>query len=134
MDGSEVQRGEEFGTPEWAPQVVSALRTFLTSDRRDAELQTVTLIAADLERDADGVAFLRAIYDHSYHQRRIGLRRQLGNRGPLADMQGKTLAESFAYDIAHYDMAEPLGSYWYLLVEDGNGVWWWGDGYPGQTP
>jgi hypothetical protein len=45
-----------------------------------------------------------------------------------------TLAESMAYDIAHYDMAEPLGSYWYLLVEYDNGVWWWGDGNPGETP
>jgi hypothetical protein len=31
-------------------------------------------------------------------------------------------------------IAEPLGSYWYLLVEDGDGVWWWGNGYPGETP
>lgn len=106
----------------------------LTSDNRDGELRKVTLISADLERDGDGVAFLRAVYDYSDHQRRIGVRRQLDNRGPLAEMQGKTLAESLAYDIARFDMAEPLGSYWYLLVEDGDGVWWWGDGYPGETP
>jgi hypothetical protein len=134
MDGSGVQSGKEYSSPEWGSEVVDALRKQLTWEARDAELRKVTLIRADLERDGDGIAFLRAVYDHSDQQRRIGVRRQLDYRGPLAHMQGMTLAESKAYDIAHYDMAEPLSSYWNLLIEDADRVWWWGDGYPGQTP
>src|ERR1700722_5728289 len=28
-------------------------------------------------------------------------------------------------------ISEPLGRQYDLLVEDADGVWWWGDGYPG---
>jgi hypothetical protein len=95
--------------------------------------ETVTLIGADLELDAEGTPFLLAVYDHAWWDRRIGLRRQL-DHGPMSEVPGRTRAEALALDIAMYDMAEPLGSYWDLLVEDDNGVWWWGDGYPGLTP
>ena len=129
MDSAEVRWDEEFSSPAWGPEVADALRKLLTADERGM-LQNVTLISAELERDADGVAFLRAVYDDSNHQRRIGVRRQLDGRGPLAHLQGMSQAESMAYYIAHGDMAEPLGTYWYLLVEDNNGVWWRGDGSP----
>jgi hypothetical protein len=133
MDCTELGSAEEFRSPVWGSEVVDALRKLLAADERGM-LGTVTLISAELERDVDGLAFLRAVYDDSNHERRIGLRRRLDGMGPLAHMPGMSLAESMAYDIAHGDMAEPLGNYWYLLVEDGNGVWWWGDGYPGLTP
>jgi hypothetical protein len=133
MDGTEDGSDRQFSSPKWGPDVVDALRKLLTADERGM-LGNVTLISAELERDVDGLAFLRAVYDDSNHQRRIGVRRQLDGKGPLAHMPGMSLAESMAYDIAHGDMAEPLGTYWYLLVEDDNGVWWWGDGYPGLTP
>ena len=61
-------------------------------------------------------------------------RRQLDGRGPLAESPGLTPAESLARDIAEGDIGEPLGSYWDLLEEDSNGVWWWGDGYTVNTP
>ena len=124
---------EEFSSPEWGPEVVDALRKLLTADERGM-LGNVTLRSAELERDADGVGFLRAVYDDSNHLRRTGVRRQLDGRGPLAHLPGMSLAESMAYDIAHGDMAEPLGTYWHLLVEDSNEVWWWGDGYTVNTP
>lgn len=134
MSGSERPWDDRYSSPEWGTAVVEALRALFNEDSSDNQIQNVIFIRADLERHADGVAFLRAIYDHADHERRIGVRRQLDGRGPLAEMQGVTLAESLAYDIAHYGMAEPLGSYWNLLVEDESGTWWWGDGYPGETP
>lgn len=134
MDDSEPHWGPEFSSPKWGPEVVEAIHHLLGNENRAYDLLCVTLIGVHLERDADGVAFLRAIYDDSRHDRRIGLRRKLDNRGPLAHQPGMTLAESFAFDIAHLDMAEPLGTYWDRLTEDETGVWWWGDGYPGDWP
>ncbi len=124
---------EEFSSPEWGPAVVNALRKLLTNGRYQ-RYQHINLVSVELERDGNGVAFLRAVYDDSNHERRIGVRRQLDGRGPLALVPGVTPAESLARDIADGDIDEPLGSYWYLLAEDSNGVWWWGDGYTINTP
>jgi hypothetical protein len=52
----------------------------------------------------------------------------------MSEVPGRTRAEALALDIAMFDMEEPLGRLWELLVEDDNRVWWWGDGYPGLTP
>ena len=41
-----------------------------------------------------------------------------------------TPEESLAEEIALYEISEPIGRYYDLLIEDGEGVWWWGDGYP----
>ncbi len=54
------------------------------------------------------------------------------DRPPLTGGRPGGLAEeAVAADIALFDISEPLGRMYDLLVEDGNGVWWWGDGYPG---
>lgn len=129
-----AQSDEEFSSVDWGPDVVNALNKVLTSDGRHRWLQHITLVSVELERDVDGVAFVRAVYDDSNHERRIGVRRQLDGRGPLAESPGLTPAESLARDIAEGDIGEPLGSYWDLLEEDSNGVWWWGDGYTVNTP
>lgn len=35
-----------------------------------------------------------------------------------------------AGEIALYTISEPLEQYDDVLVEDADGMWWWGDGYP----
>jgi hypothetical protein len=48
--------------------------------------------------------------------------------------EGYSPAEAMAEDIAVYEISEPLGRYFKILVDDGEGVWWWGDGFPDLTP
>jgi len=67
---------------------------------------------------------IRLVYDQvGAHGRRIGYRHRLfddGRRIPLAE-----LAERIIDDID-----DPLGPVWDILTEQ-DGVWWWGDGFPG---
>jgi hypothetical protein len=45
-----------------------------------------------------------------------------------------TPEQALARQVAIFDVAEPLGAYYDLLVEDDQGVSWWGDGYPELPP
>jgi hypothetical protein len=112
--------------PDWGDRVAEALRRYF----RDGRPLTApaTLVDATTENDPDGVPVLRAVYDHGWSQKRLGLRRRL-DREPMMDNE-PTPEESLAEEIALYEISEPLGRYSDLLVEDGHGVWWWGDGYP----
>ena len=67
-----AQSDEEFSSVNWGPDVVNALSKMLTSDGRHRWLQHITLVSVELERGVDGVAFVRAVYDDSNHERRIG--------------------------------------------------------------
>ena len=95
-------------------------------------LEPVTLVSAHLEVTEQGAGYLLAVYDHARWDRRTGLRRAL-NRVPAWVPPDMSPEEALAFEIAVSDMAEPLGNYWDLLVEDGDGVWWWGDGFPELT-
>jgi hypothetical protein len=48
----------------------------------------------------------------------------------MRDTERCSKEQALAEEIAIYEISEPLGAYFYLLVEDSAGVWWWGDGYP----
>jgi hypothetical protein len=103
-------------------RVVEALHAYFREGKW--LLAPATLVDAQLTSDPDGVPVLLAIYDHpGYVNKRLGLRRRL-------DHWNLDAPEAKAEDIAIYDISEPLGNYYELLVEDGQGVWWWGDGYP----
>lgn len=115
--------------PDWptiGERVLEALRTYFAEERW--LLEPATLVEAQLEFDPDGVAVLRAIYDHPNYRQRLGLRRRLDF--DFHDREPEKVAEQ----IAIYDISEPLGRYSELLVEDANGVWWWGDGFPELRP
>lgn len=114
--------------PPFGQRVLEALRSYFREG--NWLLEPANLVEAHLDSDPDGVPVLLAVYDHPNYGQRIGLRRRLDRWGPDAN------AEALAQDIAIYDISEPLGSYYELLVDDGRGVWWWGDGYPdiGEHP
>jgi hypothetical protein len=80
------------------------------------------------EDDPDGTPVLLAIYDHPYYAKRIGLRRRLTDH--MRATEDCSREQALAEEIAVYEISEPLGAYFDLLVEDSAGVWWWGDGYP----
>jgi hypothetical protein len=111
---------------EWAKQVLVALRAYFEDGR--PLLTSTRLVEARLTSDSDGTPVLNAISDRPDNERRIGLRRRL-IRYTVPDQPGWD-AEALAEDIARYEISEPLGRYSEILVDDGNGVWWWGDGYP----
>jgi hypothetical protein len=117
------------GPDDWAEQVLLALRAYFAEDRY--LLTPTRLVEAHLTSDPDGTPVLVATYDHPYYDRRIGLRRKL-LQYPVPEGTGWD-PNALAEDIARYDISEPLGRYAELLVEDGDGVWWWGDGYPELT-
>jgi hypothetical protein len=114
-----------FDRSDFGHRVVEALRTYF----RDGKwlLEPATLVDAQLTSDPDGVPVLLAVYDHPYVSERLGLRRRLDRWGPGDDGAD---AEALAKEIAIYEISEPLGRYYDPLVEDGQSVWWWGDGYP----
>ena len=95
-------------------------------------MEPVRLIEASLGTDPDGVPVLLAIYEHAFWPERTGLRRRL-DRWPVLLGESDGLDEWLAGWIAWCEMGEPLGRQHDLLVEDDDGVWWWGDGYPGIT-
>jgi hypothetical protein len=130
MDWSEAEWARRIWSPEWAPKVVDALRRICAEG--SGILEPVTLVSAELETTPEQESYVLAIYDHAWWDRRTGLRRKL-NRIPMTVPPGMPPEEALALDIAQYDIAEPLGNYWDLLVEDEDGVWWWGDGYPELT-
>jgi hypothetical protein len=86
------------------------------------------LVDVSLENDPDGVPVLRAVYEHPFCTERTGLRRRL-NRIPFTEHGANTPEGSLAAEIAKFEISEPLGRYYDLLVRDDFGVWWWGDGY-----
>jgi hypothetical protein len=100
-------------------------------DERRGLLTPTRLVEAHLTWDMDGTPVLLATYDHPEEDRRMGLRRRL-IRYPLPERPGWE-PKALAVDIATYQISEPLGRYSEILVDDGKGVWWWGDGYPGLT-
>jgi hypothetical protein len=117
---------EVVSTPDFGDQVVQALVRYFRESR--ALLAPATLVDATSEIDPYGVPVLRAVYDHGSTPKRLGLRRRL-DREPMVDDE-KTPAQSLAAEIAVYEISEPIGRHYDLLVEEADGVWWWGDGYP----
>lgn len=94
--------------------------------------EPVQLMEARAEVDSDGTPVLLAIYQHPSWPERTGLRLRLDRRS-MTEEGAATPEDAVAGEIAIYDISEPLGRYYELLVEDDHGVWWWGDGYPGLT-
>ena len=95
-------------------------------------MERVRLIDAALDTDPDGVPVLLVVYEHAFCPERTGLRRRL-DRWPVLPGESDGLDEWLAEWIAWCEMGEPLGRQHDLLVEDDDGVRWWGDGYPGIT-
>jgi hypothetical protein len=109
--------------------VLDALRRYF--DEGKPLQEPARLIDATLHVDPDGTPVLLVIYEHPYWPERTGLRRRL-DRAPDVG-QGSTPEEALAHEIAYCEISEALGRIYDLLVEDENGVWWWGDGYPDIT-
>lgn len=115
-------------SPDWGAKVAQALKRYF--DDGKWLLEPAHLNQVDTEIDEDGVPVLLAIYEHPYiEDRRIGLRRRL-DRPPFAEHGKDTPEASLAAEIAVYEISEPLGRYYDLLVQDDDAVWWWGDGFP----
>lgn len=112
---------------DWAATVVAALRDHF--DEGLWLLEAAVLIDAWPERDEDGTGVLRAVYQHPFWPERTGLRRRLDVAPPLAPDPEQNSAQWLASWIAVFEISEPLGRRYDLLVEDENGVHWWGDGY-----
>jgi hypothetical protein len=118
---------EEAATdPALGEAVVAELRRYFAEGR--PLMEPATLLDAWVESDDDGVAVLRAVYEHAYWPERTGLRRRL-DRPPTLAHAGATSAERLACDIAYLEISEPLGRMHDLLTPDDQGVHWWGDGY-----
>jgi hypothetical protein len=117
---------QTVSAPDWGDRVVEALVRYFRDGRRLSA--PATLVEATTEFDTDGVPVLRAVYDHGWSQKRLGLRRRLDGE-PMTDNE-PTPEESLAEEIALYEISEPIGRLYDLLVEEADGVWWWGDGYP----
>jgi hypothetical protein len=126
MNGRETDWKAIVRTQHWGERVTEALQTYFRDGR--PLMTAVHLVETNLEADQDAVPVLRAIYDVPYSMKRIGLRRRL-DRPPMTDT-ARTPADSLAEEIAFYEISEPLGRQFDLLVEDRRGIWWWGDGYP----
>jgi hypothetical protein len=92
-------------------------------------LEPAVLLDAWCELDVDGMGVLRAVYQHPFWPQRTGLRRRLDTPPPLPPDAGQGLADWLAAWIATFEISEPLGRMYDLLVEDETGVFWWGDGY-----
>jgi transcriptional regulator with XRE-family HTH domain len=128
---SEDEWNTAVTAPDWGEHVLAELRRYFAKGR--PTLEPVRLIDASLDVDPDGVPVLLAIYEHAFWPERTGMRRRL-DRTPVSGTPGdRSLAEWLVDDIAWLEMGEPLGRRHDLLVEDDNGVWWWGDGYPDMT-
>jgi hypothetical protein len=110
----------------WAEQVLAALRAYFEEGR--PLLTSTRLVEAHLKSDPDGTPVLEVISVRTDDMRRIGLRRRLIRY--IVPGQPGWDPEVLAADIAQHDISEPLGRYSEILVDDGSGVWWWGDGYP----
>lgn len=125
-DQSMADWTEIISAPDFGDRVVEALRRYFRDS--GSLLARATLVDATSEFDPDGVPVLRAVYDHGWTDKRLGLRRRL-DREPMVDDQ-ETPAQSLAAEIAVSEISEPIGRYYDLLVQEADGVWWWGDGYP----
>jgi hypothetical protein len=111
---------DAMASPSWGEDVLAARRYFDSGRLIDP----VQLVESSLGVTDDGSPAIIAIYDHPWYDRRVGLRSGL-DQCPLAISEGMTPAEPRALDIAVYEIAEPLGTYYDRLVEDESGVWWW---------
>jgi len=118
---------EAASEPDWGVRVARALRRYFSTG--GYLLEPARLHDLRLEVDSDGVPVILAVYDHSGWSKRTGLRRRL-DRIPFAEHGADTPEGSLAAEIAKYEISEPLGRYYDLLVKDDADVWWWGDGYP----
>jgi hypothetical protein len=110
--------------PDWGERVLAELRRHFQEGR--PTLEPVHLIDARLESDPDDVPVLLAIYESAFWPERTGLRRRLDGIPERPRQRDQSLAEWLAHEIAWWEMGEPLGSLHDLLVEDDDGVWWWG--------
>jgi hypothetical protein len=111
-----------MGSATWGQDVLAALRGYFDSGRlRDP---MVHLVEATLCVTDNGSPAVIAVYDHPWYDRRVGLRSRLDQR-PMSTYEGMSAAESRDYDIAEYEIAEPLGTYCESLAEDDSGDWWW---------
>ena len=111
----------DMGSATWGPDVLAALRSYFGSGRLRV---TVQLVAASLGVTSDGRPAIIVIYEHPLYDKRVGLRSRL-DQVPTSIYEGMSAAESRAHDIAEYEIAEPLGTYYEALAEDDSGVWWW---------
>ena len=106
---------------DWGTKVVDALKHYFDEGRW--LLEPAELVDAGFEVDPDGVSVLLAVYDHPYSPKRIGLRRRLDKTPLTSGAPGAFPEEAVAADIAVFEISEPLGRYYDLLVEDSTGVW-----------
>ena len=124
---------EAVASPEWGDRVLRALRERFASTT--PLLEDARLISATVERDDEGAPILRAVYTHPFTPGTFGVRRRL-DEPPAAGLPqvGQTVEDWLADWIANFDIAEPIGRYFLVLVTDDAGVGWWGYGYPELPP
>ncbi len=92
----------------------------------------VVLVDTWVEREAPGKEYLCVVYDHPWWPERTGLRHVI--EPPPANLSPHDLKDYLQDEVTAIvddSVGEPLGRFHDLLVPDGNGVHWWGDGYPG---
>jgi hypothetical protein len=116
---------DELGTREYATRLLLEIEVIL---RQPEDLIQGDLRYVDGWVEEDGSA-LRVVYDREGWDRRLGYRFRV-SEVPADDFEtGRDDVSGTAYDICS-NLDEPLGRFWDLLVQE-DGVWWWGDGYPG---
>jgi hypothetical protein len=111
-----------MSSDDWGARVVEALRAYFANG--GWLLHPTTLVDTRLDLDPDGTSVVVAVYEHVFYKQRIGLRHRLVT-GPMTIPEGFSPEEAMAQDIAVYEISEPLGTYYYRLVEDSSGIWWW---------
>jgi hypothetical protein len=100
------------------PQTVERSSRRLRRYFRDGRwlLEPAELIDARLdEEDPDGTPVPLAIYDHPYYAKRIGQRRGLTDH--MRATRDYSAEQALAEEIAIYEISEPLGAHFDLLVE-----------------
>ena len=126
MTWTQEEWSEAVASPDWGERVAEALKQYFESGK--PLLAHAELVSVNLEADPDGIAVLKAVYRHPQWPERTGLRRRL-DQVPFSAQDEESPEGSKAATIAIYEISEPLGSYRDRLVEDTDGVLWWGDGY-----
>ena len=112
---------------DWASRVAEALRRYFQSG--GWLFEAAVLLDVWTEQGEDGVGVLCAVYEHPFWPERTGLRRRLDRPPAIGSDPDEDLAQWFSSWIATFEISQPLGRMHDLLVEDDDGVHWWGDGY-----